>query len=314
MLLERCALPLNKESNTSFIRNMHKLLIHAAVDNGRKSVDSFEAWKKRIYLTDIDYQSQRVLPSIVDLLSSDELSSQIRKLTRFTWLRSQVLLQAGFRAEEAIRTRNIPVTWIKGCAILARTSTTVVKRTMDDIALLVPKKFSADALQALKEAGFSSLGTVKKERRLRLFDHQPSFQTLYDSTGAGVELHWRPLGGSSKLSSDEAIWERVTSVEILKLRTSAISPEDLFLQVVTKKHEGNGANWVIDAVWVMENNKLDWTTLRRLAREQKVLIKFHLGLTRLAYYKPVLLPTPNRLLAPLLDLIDSALSALRRFF
>ena len=288
-----------------------KLLIRAAVDKGELGQKSFRQWEKLVKLTDVDYPTQIILPAIIHQLSDDKLSMQIRKLAKFRRLRSQTFLDAGFRAELALEKNLIPVAWIKGGAVIARTSSEISNRPMDDIGLLVRSESAHMAARVLQEAGFrptpysDAIGTsLRRSQDL-------AEMVFSDPTGARISIHWQPTKQGSIQQSEAALWTRISEAILLGRETTAISAEDLFLQVISTREGGLQAYWVIDAIRLLEDNNLDFRTLAEISRERRLRMKYQIALTRLALYRPDLVPLHNRYMAPLLDFTESI--ALRLF-
>jgi len=289
----------------------HKLLIRAAVDKGELGQKSFRQWEKLVKLTDVDYPTQIILPAIIHQLSDDKLSMQIRKLAKFRRLRSQTFLDAGFRAELALEKNLIPVAWIKGGAVIARTSSQISNRPIDDIGLLVRSESAHMAARVLQEAGFrllpysDAIGTsLRRSQDL-------AEMVFSDPTGARISIHWQPTKQGTIQQSEAALWTRVSEAILLGRETKAISAEDLFLQVISTREGGLQAYWVLDAIRLLEDNNLDFRTLAEISRERRLRMKYQIAVTRLALYRPDLVPLHNRYMAPLLDFTESI--ALRLF-
>jgi hypothetical protein len=299
-------------SNSASISKAHKLLIRAATNRGDLGQKSFRQWEKLVKLTDIDYPSQIVLPAVIHQLSDDKLSMQIRKLAKFRRLRSQTFLEAGFRAELALRDSLIPVAWIKGGAVIARTSTEIANRPMDDIGLLVRTDSAEIAASVLQEAGFQlpqyseALGSPLQEVQ------KLSGMVFSDTNGARISLNWQPFEGESSHLAEQALWARVSKATLQGRETAAISPEDVLLQVVSTREGGLQAYWALDAIRLLEDNNMDLRTLEEMSKERRLWMKYQIALTRLALFRPDLVPAHNRYLAPLLDFVESLAQILFR--
>jgi hypothetical protein len=291
--------------------NAHKLLIRAAVDKGELGQKSFRQWEKLVKLTDVDYPTQIILPAIIHQLSDDKLSMQIRKLAKFRRLRSQTFLDAGFRAKLALEKNLIPVAWIKGGAVIARTSSQISNRPIDDIGLLVRSESAHMAARVLQEAGFRPLPYSDAIGTSLRRSQDLAEMVFGDPTGASISLHWQSTKQGSIQQSEAALWTRVSEAILLGRETTAISAEDLFLQVISTREGGLQAYWALDAIRLLEDNNLDFRTLVELSRERRLRMKYQIALTRLALYRPDLVPLHNRYMAPLLDFTESI--ALRLF-
>jgi hypothetical protein len=283
----------------------HKLLIRAAIDKGELGQKSFRKWEKLVKLTDVDYPTQIILPAIIHQLSNDKLSMQIRELAKFRRLRSQTFLEAGFRAEQALRNSLIPAAWIKGGAVIARTSMEISNRPIDDIGLLVHSDSAELAASVLQDSGFQALPdsdatetTFKPSQKLPVL-------VFSDLTGARISLSWQsPDEGASQLS-EAALWTRVSRATLLGREITAISPEDLLLQVISTREGGMQAYWVLDAIRLLEDNKMELGMLTKVSKERRLWMKYQIALTRIALYRPDLVPAHYRYMSRVLDFAES---------
>lgn len=284
----------------------HKKLILAAIDTSEKGKMAFDEWKESIDLDSIDYPSQKMLSAIGHHLSDDLISNQIRKVAKFTWLRSQMLLRAGFRAEATLVAEGIPTAWIKGTAVLARTKTEISKRPMDDIDLLVPRSYVSRAAMCLKEAGFKSDADEELSNRPEALTETLHALAFRDETGAEVDLHWRAFKGAQAKEAEVDLWSRVANAKLFGRDVIALSAEDLLVQIMATNREGNDAYWALDAMRVIEDNSLDFQLAYQIAKQRKLLGVFILGLAHLGEYKTDVIPPKSfvkiKLLAFLLNL------------
>jgi hypothetical protein len=290
----------------------HRLLIHAALDKGKRGKQSFDRWKKRVSFTDIDYPSQKMLSAVSHHLAEDEVSRQVLKVAKFTWLRSQMLLQAGFRAEDALRSCGIPVVWIKGAAVLARTSTRVSNRQMEDIDLLIPVNQVSMAARCLQEAGFhSSADRELANEPTKITDNTHAI-AFKDSTGAEVDLHWRAFKETARSADELELWERASEAVLIDRKTTVISQEDLLVQVIATNREGNDAHWVLDASKILEDNRIDLGLVFHIAKNRKLLFSCFVAFSIISSFKPQLIPMKYKVLAKISEIADHMNSYLLR--
>jgi hypothetical protein len=283
----------------------HKLLIQAAIDKGEEGRRSFEAWKNRVRMADIDYSSQKMLAAVSHHLTDDEVSQQVVKAAKFTWLRSQTLLRAGLRAEQALREGGIPTAWIKGAAVLARTTTKVSERPMDDIDLLIALDSVPQATLCLNAAGFHSPADRELVNCPDKITHNLHSLAFKDSAGAEVDLHWQVHKGTRQPTVEQKVWLRTSKAKILDKDTWVISPEDLLLHVIATNREGNDAYWVLDAVRIIEDNPLDFDLFIQLAGERGLRKLVFIALSIVESFKPRAIPWRYRLISEVFRLADA---------
>ena len=290
-------------------KRAHRLLIQAAVDSGERGAASFRAWRESVRLTDVDYPSQKMLSAVGHHLGHDEVSQQVLKVARFTWLRSQLLLQAGLRAAAALQAEGIPTAWIKGGAVLAWTSTEISKRPMDDVDLLVPLEEVTEATECLNRAGFFSLADRELLECPGLITRNVHAIAFRDSQGAEVDLHWQLLKGDRDEVSEHALWSRSKTATLLGQEIVAISVEDLLVQVIATNREGSDAYWVVDALRLIEDNKVDFAEVLTIARERRLGRMSSIALAIISSFRPGVIPARHRAPAIISRFVDRLHSA-----
>lgn len=283
----------------------HRLLMRAALDRGPRGRKSFESWRERVRLTDVDYPSQKMLSAVGHHLKDDLTSRQVGRVARFTWLRSQMLLRAGFRAQDALINAGVPVAWIKGTAVLFRTTTPIATRPMEDIDLLVPIGEVAKATACLNAAGFRSSADKELIQCPDLITDNQHGIAFVDGFGAEVDLHWQAFKGAMRRSSEEGVWNRSSIATRFGQSHRVVSAEDLLLQVIATNREGNDAYWVLDAIRLIEDNKIDFSTLLEIAEERHLKRMCIVAFAIIATYRPSAIPRAWRLPSSIFRIVYS---------
>ena len=73
----------------------HDLLLRATLAPEPEASDAYARWRAQADLATLDRASQRVLSLLAERLDGqdDEVAAKVRRIARFTWLRTQVLLE-----------------------------------------------------------------------------------------------------------------------------------------------------------------------------------------------------------------------------
>ena len=131
----------------------HDLLLRATLGPEAAARDAYEAWRAQADLATLDRASQRVLALLAERLDGqdDEVAAKVRRIARFTWLRTQVLLEHTAPAVQALEAAGVPVMLNKGAAVLAHTGWRVARRPMDDLDVAVPRALARRAIQVLRD-------------------------------------------------------------------------------------------------------------------------------------------------------------------
>tara|TARA_B110000503_G_scaffold27548_1_gene43982 strand:- start:4910 stop:6334 length:1425 start_codon:yes stop_codon:yes gene_type:complete len=280
--------------------------VHAALNSGVLGKKSFLAWVRTTELTAIDYPSQKMLSALGHHLREDAVSIQIRKAIKFTWLRSQILLQSGFRAETALRQAGIQAIWIKGVAVLARTTTSVGTRPMEDVDLLIPLESVALATRALITAGFHSDADRELLTNPELITTNLHSIAFRDEFGAEVDVHWQGFKGKRSAAAEEGLLTRSLEIPLGDRWTQVVSPEDLLVQIIATNREGNDAYWVLDAVRVIQDNVIDFELVLRIAEERELRPLCSAALLFLDRQKPGVISTSLRFKVLPLAVLEAA--------
>jgi len=284
---------------------LHKLLMRAALDEGLRGRKSFQIWQARVSLTDVDYPSQKILSAVGHHLIEDDASREVIKIAKFTWLKSQMLLNAGFRAHEVLQKSGIPVAWIKGTAVLFRTATQIATRPMEDIDLLIPLNRVSEATELLNTAGFYSLADKELIQCPDLITRNQHGIAFKDSSGAEVDLHWQAFKGIFCTPCEDALWQRTSIANRFGQKHYVISAEDLLLHVIASNKEGNDVYWVLDAVRIIDNNVIDFSLLFSIARARNLRKLCLVALAIISTFKPKAIPLKYRIRASIVQKIYS---------
>ena len=74
----------------------HELLLRATLGPEDEALDAYERWREEVDLATVDRASQRVLALLSERLGDrrdDAVAEKVRRIARFTWLRTQLLLE-----------------------------------------------------------------------------------------------------------------------------------------------------------------------------------------------------------------------------
>lgn len=240
------------------LRPEHLDLVVAALAPRTDAIAAFRRWSDAVALTDTDAGSYRLIPLLHRNLAetgalSDAESARYGRMARFTWVKSQLILDRADRATEALHRADIPALSIKGAAVLHHSGLGAELRPMDDADVAVPTDRALDALMVLRDAGFHS-----DEVRLDQRDHIAGLVAahhglnLRDDAGVQVDLHWHVIPQSLHPDADRSMWER--SHDGVPCR------EDTFVHVLahaTRWSWAPSVQWIADATLLAQGG-LDW--------------------------------------------------------
>jgi len=250
---------------------------------------AYREWEKLIEFTDIDYPSQKMMPSIVMNLGYNNVMPEISTAVKFTWFRSQILLTHALKVADLLDDYKVPYMFIKGVAILGHKIRPLEERPMEDIDLVVPIEYVSAATSALMKSGYFS----DADEMLLTW---PSFITadkhgfaFKNEKNAEIDLHWRIFKKELPRYLNKRIWKRVEEVEIRGKRVNLISQESLLLSILLTINENNQASWILDATSLVKLNSIKWRRFYSLVYSMGISSLVYEAMTCLNEYSPNLL-------------------------
>jgi hypothetical protein len=252
----------------------HELLLRATLGPDPAARDAYDAWRAQADLATLDRASQRVLALLAERLDGqdDAVAAKVRRIARFTWLRTQVLIEHTAPAVHALQEAGVPVMLNKGAAVLAHTGWRVARRPMDDLDVAVPRALAPRAIAVLREHGFDS--PLADDPRHLDERHALGFR---DAAGAELDLHWHVLHGSLHHDADDAFWAAARPARLRDVDCRVLCREDAVLQALTQGREYSETHplrWAADAVELLRDApRFDWERVveqagrHRLTRE-----------------------------------------------
>ena len=258
---------------------LHEALLKAALCPPPEALAAFGSVRDRFDLDRLDVSAQRLLPLLARRLteagSTDPVLSKCRKVARFTWLRTNLLLSRTRPLVEAFQREGIPAMLCKGAAVIVQTGLPIALRPMDDLDLVVPREFAARAIDLSLEQGLSSSYPAGVARlKASYLDTVHALQLTHPS-GAGIDLHWHLLALSLHRRADEEFWSRGRPAQIGGLEALVTCREDTLLHVLAHGapwSEAPPARWVSDSFLLLTagGEPLDEDVLVRTARRHRI--------------------------------------------
>jgi hypothetical protein len=263
----------------------HQLLLRAALGDDERSLAAYRTWSDGIDVRRIDLASQRFLPRLLSNLlrlgaaTDDPLLEQFRKVTRFTWLKTQFLIAQSEPLVAALGQAGIPAMVLKGAAVVHHTGGDVALRPMDDIDLAVPFGSLHAALGVAADVGFPPDGPALSHRELSAMAE--GFHALGTRNGAGalVDLHWHVLPGSLHPDADVEFWQAAEPAHLGQVLCCASSREDTIVHAVAhaaRPEADPTLRWAADVAALVRSAPtagIDWDRVVRQARRHRIALQ-----------------------------------------
>ena len=257
----------------------YDLLLRAAVGPLDGAGDALRRWRAGEDLSDPDMGVLRLLPllgeRVADLAPADrELRDKVAHVSRFAWLRGQLMLRRTAEGVAALQDAGIDVLLIKGAALIQIPGVEGRLRMMDDLDVLVHRQDVPAAVRVLPEAGFRA--HVRPSSDAELLRLLPQLHALpFGDQGTEIDLHWHALHANRHPDLDRSWWDHAVPGRLLDVATRAAAPSDVLVQSIA-----HGSRWVQDAAprWVVDvtmllraaGDDLDWDRVVDRARATRL--------------------------------------------
>jgi hypothetical protein len=261
------------------------LLLRAGLWRGEAAQDAWRQWRRSENgaIDSLDPGSERLLPlayrNLGPLPEDDPDAESLKAVYRESWAGNQRGVRIGKRAIEALRDAGLEPMALKGCALVESAYRDAGARPAGDFDLAVPPEHIAEAVAALRGAGFSPI----EEDPLRWLKVHHSL-AFADLSGAEVDLHrrilWRP-------GLEEELWRGSVDLKVAGVPAKALCPADQLLHVCVHGAAWNPMRpirWAADAFKVLEasGSDLDWDRLVWMAERGRLTLPLRDTLSYLA--------------------------------
>ena len=255
----------------------HDLLVRAALSADPDAREhAYAGWRRQVDVDLLDSPELRMLPMLVDRFaadaSDDPVAERLRRVVRFTWLSSQLLVSKTLPVLKSLEEAGVPVVIVKGGAVLEHTGINPGLRPMDDLDVLVPVDRVFDAAEVLSTLDLEttqSLPTPENDELLAMANGL----NLKDGKGVDLDLHWHLLECSRHPRADAGFHARARPGRLRDHEIAVLSPEDTLVNVVEHGHRWSpepALRWTSDATLLIRRCDLDWDRVATTAREHRL--------------------------------------------
>ena len=241
---------------------LQKLVLRAALLEGREALDAWQEWKNTADLDAIDIGSHRMLPQLYHNLSThgvrDRLLQKFTSVYRYYWYKNEMLLRTGAAVLKVLHQAGLETMALKGAALIPLYYRHAALRPMNDFDIAVPVSRVTRAMRLLDRLGWRSSCTFAPA--LIPILHATAFS---DAQGQQLDLHWHVLRGCWNATHDSGFWHRSVAISIGHQPTRALDPTDQLLHICWHGAEWNpvpAIRWVADAMMILKTDhaRVDW--------------------------------------------------------
>jgi hypothetical protein len=249
------------------------LILRAALDPPEQGMIAWKSWRAMVDFDEIDHGSTRLLPLVYRNLGAEafdpEVAGRMKGIYRRSWSHNQMLFKRAAGALEALAEAGIETMVLKGASLSLLAYGSPGVRPMDDVDVLVPIERRADAVEAMRAAGWAP---EKADSEAWAKVHHS--MGIDGPEGGNVDLHWFSLWQPAR---EEPLWRGAVPLELSGVRTLAPCPADQLLLVCVHGTPWSPLppfRWIADAATVIRSagDDLDWDRLASEAERRQLTV------------------------------------------
>lgn len=243
-------------------------------ENG--AIEAWHQWKSSVDIDHLDPGSQRLIPALYRNLlirgASDPLMVKFKGVYRHTWYKNQILLDRMTSLLRSLHDAGIETLVLGGTALVMLHYKDYGARPVSGLHVCVRSEQASRAIHALKKIGWTPTRHLPEA-----LVHFRSTAEFIDPHGQRFDLHWHPLSGWCRATSDADFWESAVLTEVGNVPTYALNPTDQLLHVCVHGVIPNvvpSFGWVADAMTVLNSSHagIDWSRLITEAAEHRLTL------------------------------------------
>jgi hypothetical protein len=249
----------------------HHLLRAALLRDPAAARRSFDTWKSRVPIDDVDHGSLRLLPLLYRNLTrlgiDDPLLPRLKGVYRQVWFRNQLILDQGTRYLRTLAGAGIPAVVLKGAALVHTVYAEPGLRPMTDFDVLVPREHFRHAVELLLATGWSFDPPLADPEPHFLFQHAVGFAR---EGGGALDLHWSAMGLPLDDTAARTVFDNSQPLQIGAQVLRTLTPADQLLQICAHATLRNPdvppIRWAADAALLLADAEFPWDTVLAHAR------------------------------------------------
>lgn len=273
-----------------------RLMLVAAIGDPDDALPAYLRWRREVDLDGLRGAAVRVLPLLAERASDTDdhpVNHQIAKVSRFSWLKSQLLLTRTLPGVAALLAAGVPVMATKGAAVVHHTHGRLHLRPMDDLDVAVPRTLAGKAARTLMSHGLEASSLPPNPRGAEIL-HQVHALPFRDAeTGAELDLHWQVVHGSLHRRASNEFWDRAVDGDLRGTPVRVLSREDTLVQVVAHGLLWNlerPLQWCADVGLLLRDATVDWDLVAATADRHRVADVLAQGIAGVRELAPSLVP------------------------
>ena len=286
--LMRAPATANQKNADCWPNREQEALLKAALLQGEECVEALREWESCSSMDDLDQGSFRLLPHLHHNLEQQGIDHPLmptwKGIRRRAWYQNRMLFHKMAPAVERLQKAGIEVMLLKGGALALHYYADPGVRPMHDLNILIPEKRALDALNLIKQDGWSLTTWAPRVWTETFLSFRDSV-ALQDQNEQNLELHWHVMYQACQPGQDRIFWDAALPLDFMGIRTNVLCPTDELLHACVrgiKRSPIPAVRWVADCMTILRSSsEIDWGRLFHLARDLHVSIPLSYGLTYL---------------------------------
>jgi len=194
--------------------------------------------------------------------------------------RNLVLIKELTRIISLMKEHDIPMIPFKGPLLALQGYQDISLRSFSDLDVMVHKKDVLKVKDILLHEDFVPTIPMNTSEERFVLKNDCEYNFRKKRSPVCIEVHWRFHPRLCHIPFDENIWDRLYPVNLEKENILSFSVEDLFLFLCTHatRHQWCQLRYLSDLFGLFQSQDVDLDAVYRIAREQRLLRIFFIGL------------------------------------
>ncbi|GET42097.1 nucleotidyltransferase family protein [Microseira wollei] len=262
-----------------------KLLLKAALLQGKLATYSWQQWKASVDIENLDQESYQLLPLLYGNLSAhdvtDDHMGRLKGVYRRSWCENQVMLQNLTTILRCFQEAGIDTLLLKAAALNLNSSQDKALRMINFLDILVHPADALKAMSLLQKLGWQPQGKIPE--KLVPFAHVLGFK---NPSNQYLNLRWHLFGDGFNQTVEKDFWNWAKLTQVGDASAYILSPTDALFYICVAGGEGNRtmpANRIADAAILLDSSQLeiDWHRLISLAQTYHFVLPLKTTLSQL---------------------------------
>ncbi|WP_135622039.1 nucleotidyltransferase domain-containing protein [Solemya pervernicosa gill symbiont] len=272
---------------------VQSLMLEASLNRDDAAISAWKSWYDIIDLDHLDHSSNRLIPLLYHRLENlgiaDVDLGRMKGTFRRTWYHNQLIFARLATVLEALKQRNIPTLLLKGVPLTLLYYRDPGLRPMLDLDLMVPRKYTYEAIEVLTQLGWQAID--QRDAENSCLNHAVA---LRSQDGVEIDLHFSVVPECLSDRCNELFWQASQSVKHATFAAQTLDGAGHLVHTIVhglRPNRDGSIRWIADAVLLMRSEKnIDWQRVVLIAsriRMGKILLA---GLRYLIKHHEVVVP------------------------